>query len=214
MANRSIFEDLSVAEIDLALEKHLKDKVFIEGAFDKKFAVPVWFRNTEANMRADSTSAGGDIYINWISSELADGLYRVQEPICEVIETDKNGAPVKYRIKPPPTPIWNHYTITARSDDLNCIRKIHNKLEKLFPADHTTLNVKGFKTPMRRENFLSSDLPDLGIFVRDMNIKILGYVYEDSCKSEICPAVGEFKLEIGKTLDPEDDDAFYEIDIC
>ena len=202
---RPFFQDISVAEVNLALETRLKEQVFTKDLFGKKRPVPVFFRDRDSKIIPDA-SPGGMVLISWDSVDRAEGVYQSNCDYQQVVRKDKDGNPLAYRIISAPDAIWLSYTITARATEWDDIIAIHDRLSKIFPLNHTNLDVKGAQVRMLRDGFTSADDEELGIFIREINIRILGYIWgldtEDDRK--IVNAIKNVELTFCPTSDPKE----------
>lgn len=208
-----IIEDISVEEIDLALQKLLENRVTIDTPSGTKKIVPIYFQDRDTKKMADMTDTRGSIHVLWQSTVRADDRYRIQEDQYVVASEDENGNPIDYRVRRPPEPVWVNYLIVARSSKLYDIRKIQGWLDRFFPVTHTTLEVKGYRTHVYRDGFSAADVEDAGIFQRQLNIRILGFIAPlDSAdgQAKIVPAIRSMEVEIGNTLDPDAPDEIFE----
>lgn len=199
-----MYEDISIAEVNLALQNLLEGKVTTVDPFGKERAVPVYFRDRDSKMIADSRPKGM-IEISWVANERAESAYQNQCYLLRVIDRDENDYPIQYQAVKSPDAIWLTYTITASSDNWNDVIKMQSMLDKVFPVNHTVLNVNGFKTHMKRDGFTPADDEELGIFIRDFNLRILGYIFGLDCVENkiIIPAIRDVDLEVTATSDPD-----------
>ncbi len=199
---RPTLDDISIAEVNLALEKLLKDKIKTKRLLSgKSKSVPVFFRGRDSKIIPDTTS-GGLIEVSYDTTVRAEGGYQIQCEIFHPISCDENGEPLEYLQMEHPEAIWLMYTISARSDNWNDIIRMQSKLDRIFPVNHGTIHVKGSNMHLFREGLNSADDNDLGLFIREYSIKILGYIYGDCDENKIVPAIKRADLEVSTDSDP------------
>lgn len=199
-----IRENIFIAEVNLALSELLTDKVCVPDGFGKPTTVPVYFRDRDSKIISDTTPSSM-ITIAFNDYDRADAVFWNQCGFVDVLETDAEGNPLKYKVTKAPEPVLMNYTITARSQHWDDMIAIETKLAQIFPVNHTLINVKGFNTHMYRAGYNSSDSASLGIFIRDFTIEIIGYLFAESCQDTIFHAIKTTTLEVVPTSDPDAD---------
>lgn len=197
-----IRENIFIAEINLALNDLLADKIFVPDGFGKPMSVPVYFRDRDSKIIADTTPSSM-ITIAFEGYEKADAVFWTQCSFVDVLEEDSEGNPLKYRVTRSPEPVLMNYTITARSQHWDDMIAVETSLAQIFPVNHTFIDVKGFKTHLYRAGYNSSDSQELGIFIRNFSIDVIGYLFAEKCSDEIVPAIKSATIEVSNTSDPE-----------
>ena len=198
------FRDIFIAEINLALDGLLRDKIFTTDVFGRKKAVPIFFRDRDSKLIADTTPQSL-VSIAFTGYDKADSVYWEQCGSKEVIEVDSDGNPIKYRIIGPADAVLMRYSISARSQHWDDMIAVDHALAKFFPVTHTLLDVDGFKTHMFRTGYQSVDDAQLGIFERNISLEIIGYLFPANCKNEIAYGIRSATLEVGTSADPDND---------
>lgn len=199
---KGISGDIFIAEINLALDNLLRDKVFTLDAFGRQKAVPIFFRDRDSKLVADTTP-DSLISIAFVNYDKADGVFWNQCGGTEVIKEDADGNPLMFKISGPADPIVLRYIVTARSQHWDDMIKVETALAKFFPVTHGLLKVGDTQTHLFRTGYQLVDDAQLGIFERNISLEIIGYLFPDKCKDEIAYGIKSAILEVSNTADPD-----------
>jgi len=202
--NRPFSDDITVKDINKALDDLLKQKLLLKRGDGSKFIVPIFFRTRDSKLVPDATPLGM-VEIAFTGLAAAPGVYWKQCRAAQPIAWDADGNPVKYSVREGPEPAEFTYTIIARTQHWDDMTELQFQLDKIFPPKHRMLRVKDQNLSLFRRGYTFGDNEDFGIFIRTWTLGIIGYIYADSCKdAEIQYAITDISVEAQSNSDPND----------
>ncbi len=204
VGNNSV--SVTVADLNLALQKLIEGKVRILDADGTTFYVPVFFRARDSKVVADVIPLAS-IHISYVGAERAEAVYKQGCSLVEVLAEDADGNPTKYSVKPFPEPMEMSYTIEVRAQHWDDLSTLQEQLDRLFPPTHRSLKVKDNNLNLFRREYIQADNDELALFIRQWNIGIIAYLDISDCddSGEAVFAVREIDATIQADPDPEID---------
>ena len=203
--DKAFFQDISIKEINLALDKILKQKVVLSRGDGSQYIVPVYMRGRDSKLIPDMTQFGM-IEVSYTGMDNADPVYEYQCDIAEVVAQDAEGNPTKYVVHKAPQAVEMTYHVTARAQTWDAIADIHFQLDKIFPPRHRSLEVRDRVVNLFRRGYSAGDNEEFGIFIRTWTLGIIGYIFVEDCndksQGEVF-AVRDIAASIQLGTDPE-----------